>query len=170
MALLNSKKGQGSNYIVAIIYLVLFVFMSMVGVTFTVALLNEYEASSFNTGQMQGAIDGFRNSFYFWDYILVLLVVVLIIGSAVTSYRLRTSAIGFLVTFFMSVFWGFISYFFNYMFIQMYSNEALQSATMYFPRSMIMLTNCHWIMVAFIIFGTLGLYFKRQTEQGEVLS
>lgn len=165
----SSNKGQANNYISAIVFLVMFVLMTLIGVVFTVNIINSFESSTYNVGKMQEAINWFKGSYYFWDYIVILLVVVFAIGVAVTSYRLRTTPIGYIITFIFAAVWGFISYFFNYMFIQIIGVDAFSGILIYFPMTQIALTNCHWIALAYIILGAIMLYAKAREPEGEIL-
>ena len=98
------------------------------------------------------------------------MMTVFIIGIAVTSFKLRTRPIGYIVAFISVPFLGFISYFFNYVFIEMMSNDKLATVQIYFPMSMIICTNLHWVALTMFIVGSIMLFSRDREEGGEILS
>lgn len=157
--LLNSKKGVSPRVLFMIVGgLILFAFLSMIGVVLLDRILNVFETSSAYTSNMAGVISAFRSSYYWWDYISLFLMVFFIIGVAVTSYRLKSRPIGFLISFIVAPFYGFISYFFNYYFIELVSPTQLKAVWGYFPITLIICTNLHWIAIITVIVGAVFAY------------
>ena len=99
---------------------------------------------------------------------MVLLMVFLILGIGLTSFRLATSTAFFIITFITGIFWGLVSYFFNFVFIQLVSPDVFSAALGAFPRTMLINTNLHWVMLASIIVGSITLYAKK--EKGQFLT
>jgi len=163
--LFKNKKGQAHNYLAVITFLFAFGIMTIMGYLFYSAYVDEMTAAGYYEGAVEVAGEKFLNGMRLFDYITVLIMVVLIIGVGVTSYRLSTSAAGFIITFILAGFLGFISYFFNYVFAQFVSDNAFTSVITYFPRTILVCTNLHWVMLACIIVGSITLYAKR--EQGQ---
>lgn len=165
--LLNSKKAVSPRVIGTIITgLIIFAFMSMIGVVFLQAILSTFETSSLYNSDMATSIKFFKASYYWWDYITLFLMVFFIIGVAITSYRLKARPIGFIISFIVAPFYGFISYFFNYYFIQLVSPTQIQAVQIYFPITMIICTNLHWIALITVIVGAIFAYNYNTESQG----
>ena len=165
--LLNSKKGVSPRVIGTIIGgLLITTFMSMLGIVLLDRILNVFETSSIYTPNMAGVISSFRGSYYWWDYIIMFLMVFFIVGVAITSYRLKSRPIGFIISFILAPFYGFISYFMNYYFIQLISPAELQAVQAYFPISLIICTNLHWIALITVIVGAVFAYNYSTNNEG----
>lgn len=163
-----NKKAQGLNYIAVIIVLVLYGFFSVLAYTIWIEIVSALTAGGFYVGAVRVTVDAFTGAFQTTDYLIVLLTVFLIIGIGLTSYRLATSTAFFIITIVTGIFWGIVSYFFNYIFIQMVTPAIFQTTIGVFPRTMILCTNLHWVMLIEIIVGSLTLYGKK--EKGQYLA
>lgn len=163
-----NKKAQGLNYIAVILFLLIFGFVNMFAYVVWIEFVSGLTASGFNTGVTSITVDAFTRGFQAFDYVIILLMVVFGIGIGLTSFKIATSATFFIITLIMGIFWGFIAYFFNYVFIQLISPAVFATAWGVFPRTMLLCTNLHWIALLYIIIGSLTLYAKR--EQGQYLT
>jgi hypothetical protein len=168
MKLFNSKKGQGSNYMAVVVFLFLFGVLNIVAYTVWLEFITAFNTTGFNTGPIPAAIAAWTNGFRAFDYVIVLLMVIFIVGTGILSFKISTSTAFFILTLLMGIFWGFVSYFFNYIFIQIVTQPVFSTAIGFFPRTMILCTNLHWIMLIEIIVGSLTLYGKK--EQGQFLT
>ena len=168
MNLLNSKKAQGSNYLAVIIFLVLFGFFNILAYTVWINFVTSLNTTGLTTPIIDDTIQGFTYGLQAYDYVIVILMVIFVIGTALTSYRLATSTAFFILTIIMGAFWGFVSYFFNYIFIQMVSPSVFTVAVGVFPKTMLLCTNLHWVMLILIIVGSVTLYGKK--EKGQYLT
>mgnify|MGYP006301060211 CR=1 FL=1 len=166
--LFKSKKAQQINYFAVLIFLILFGFFNIIAYTIYVEFITAITNAGYNSGQVATTLTEYGNALRLFDWLIVLVMVGLIIGIGVTSYRLATSPIFFLISFVMGLFWGFVSYFFNYIFIQLVTPAVLQTSVAVFPRTMIMLTNLHWVMVIMFVVGSITLYGKK--EKGQYLT
>jgi hypothetical protein len=168
MNLIKSKKAQQHNYFAVIIVLFLFGFISILTYTlwlnFVTALTDAGFASS---SPVAATIAAWTNGFRALDYVMVLLLVFLILATGLTSYLIRTDSAFFIVTLIAGLFWGFVSYFFNHIFIQMVSQSIFDTAIGFFPRTLIICTNLHWIMLVLIIVGSITLYGKKKKETAD---
>jgi len=169
MSLITSKKGQGMNYIAVTIFLFIFGFLLIL----FYLVYNEFRtgiiATGLYTGQAQVVGDQFLLAFRAADWLTVLLLTALIVILGITSFRLSTSRVFFIVTIIMGIFWGFISYVFNYAFTQLVTADAnLQAVLVFFPRTIMICTNLHWVSLACIIVGSITLYAKE--EKGQFLT
>ena len=102
--------------------------------------------------------------FGFMDYIIVIVMIVLLIGIGITSFRLNTRAAFFIVTFILGPFLGFMAYFFNYLFIEIVSEAAFATILVLFPRTLVICTNLHWVALATIVIGSVTLYAKKPKD------
>jgi len=164
----KNKKAQGLNYIAVVIVLVLFGFFSILAYTIWAQILTALAAGGFYVGTVKVTADAFTRGFAAADYMIILLFVFLTLGIGLTSFKLPTRTIGFLITLVVGVFWCFVSYFFNYIFIQLVSPDVLSVAVGLFSRTMILCTNLHWVALIQIIVGSITLFGKE--EKGQFLT
>ena len=106
--------------------------------------------------------DRFLLSLTILDYLIVIMMIAMIIGIGITSYKLNVAPIYFIVTLTMGALMGFVSYFFNYIFSQIVSQGIFDTVLFYFPRTLILCTNFHWIALAVIVIGSITLYAKKE--------
>lgn len=163
-----SKKAQGSNYMGVVLFLFFFGFFNILGYTVWLELVTAFTQAGFYTGPVAVLIDNFSLGFQAYDYVMVLLLIILVLGTGLLSFRISTKTAFFILTIIMGSFWGFVSYFFNYVFIQMVTQDVFAAALGFFPRTILICTNLHWVMLAEIIVGSLTLYGKK--EKGQFLT
>lgn len=168
MRLLDSKKGQMRNYLVPIIALFLLGFFSIFSMTLLLYLIDGFDDAGYYTGKLAEAGQGFIRGMAVFDYVIVIMMVIFIIGIGVTSYKLNTPAIFFVVSLVLSSAYGFVAYFFSYLFSQMVSPGVFALARFYFPRTLIICTNLHWVALAVFIVGSITLFGKK--ERGQFVS
>jgi len=166
--MMNNKKGQGLNYWAGVIVLLFFGFFSILAYTIWQNVITAFSAAGYYNGVVKTTMDAYTTAFASNDYLIVLLFIIMIISIALTSYKLATSTAFFIITFIFGIFWGMISYFFNYVFIQMVSPTVFSATLGVFPRTMILCTNLHWVMLIYIIVGSVTLYGKE--EKGQFLT
>lgn len=167
-SLFRSGRGQANVYFAVIIALFTFGFMSIIGYVYTTNVIQGFVDSGLYTGAVAQAGDSFLRSLLVFDKIMVLFMIILVVGVGVTSYKLPTSNVYFLVTFLLSALYGLVSYFFNYMFAQLVSESVFSVALAYFPLTILICTNLHWVILISIVVGSITLYAKR--ESGQVLT
>lgn len=165
--LLGNKKGQSRDFLAIIVFLFVFALVTIFSTLIYTEFTNELSSTDVWNDDMASADQGFRRGLFAFDYIIVAVMVILIIGVAVTTYKLATPPVFFLVNFITGLFYGFISYFFNFIFAQIVSQPQLLSVVGYFPRTILILTNLHWVMLTLIVVGSLTLYAKRDTGGGQ---
>jgi len=165
MNLSRSKKGQESNYFAVIIFIFLFGLTSiityLIWINFVTALT---DGGFLSTNILVTTVDAWTNGFRYLDYVMILLVVFLILATGYSSYKIKTDSAYYLITLIAGAFWGFISYFFNYIFINIVSQPVFDTAIGYFPKTLIICTNLHWVMLVLIIVGSITLYGKKKKE------
>ena len=162
------KKAQASNYFAAIIFLFIFGFLSIFGYLLLTEYIAVYATTDFYGPQVENAAVQFLFGMEMFDWVIVLLMFVLIVGIGVTSFRVATAPIFFLITLVLGAFYGFVSFFFNHIFQEMVSDPIFTSTLLYFPKTYLICTNLHWIMLVLIVVGSITLYGKR--EKGQFLA
>jgi len=160
ISLFRSKRGQINNYLSVIIFLFVFGISSVFGYIFLSSFITTFIATGFYTGTVASTGNNFLSAILLFDNIIVLVMTVLIIGVGVTSFRLAAAPAGYIITFIMAGMYGLISYFFNFIFAQIISNVAFSTAIMFFPGTILILTNLHWVMLVMIVIGSITLYAK----------
>jgi hypothetical protein len=156
-----NRKGQEQNFLAVIITLFSIAFMTLIGYVFTTEMIGGFVASGLYVGDVAIAGQIFLNTLLIWDKLIALTMVILVIGVGVTSYRLASAPVYFVVTFLLAPLYGLVSYFFNYMFAQIASESVFATAVAYFPITILICTNLHWVMLICIIIGSITLYAKR---------
>lgn len=166
MNLLGSKKGQVENYIAVVIVLFVFALLSMIGTVIYIGLQTAFVDAGIYTGVIASTGDSFLSALRLYDSIIVLIMVVLIIGVGVTSFRLNTAPRFFIVTLIMASFMGFVSYFFSYMFKEFVSNAVFVTVIALFPNTILICTNLHWVALVALAVGSITLYGKKEQVGG----
>lgn len=161
-----NKRGQIHNYIAVIVFLFLIGFLSILGYLLMNELVTAYAASGHYGVAAAKAGEGFLFGLKVFDYTIIILMVCLIIGIGITSYKLAAPPIFFVVTIAMAAFLGFISYFFSYLFKEMVSDAIFAGTLLFFPRTVTICTNLHWVALACIIVGSITLYAKKPPTPG----
>ena len=171
MNLIKNKKAQQSNYFAVIIMLFLFGFVSILTYTLWINFVNALTTAGFaSSSAVSVALAAWTNGFRSLDYVMVLFLVIMILATGLTSYLIRTDSTFFIVTLVASIFWGFVSYFFNHIFIELVSDSVFDAAIGYFPRTLIICTNLHWVMLVLIAVGSITLYGKKKEEASQFLT
>jgi len=164
-----NKKAQGSNYFAVIITLFLFGFICILTYTIWINFVTALTGSGIVlSNPVLATLSAWTNGFRSLDYVMVLFLVFLILATGLTSFQIRTDTTYFIVTLIMSIFWGFVSYFFNYIFIELVSDAQFNTAIGYFPNTLIICTNLHWVMLVLIIVGSITLYGKKKEEATQI--
>jgi len=159
-----NKKAQGSNYLAVIIFLFIFGVFNILAYTVWLEFVKAITTAGYNVGAVAVTIANFTIGFRAFDYVTVGLMAIFIIGTGILNFQLKTRTAFFIVTFIEAIFYGFISYFFNHIFIQIVSQSVFSTALGFFSKTMLICTNLHWVMLALIIVGSLTLYGKKEQE------
>lgn len=161
MNLSDCKKGQAHNYLAVIIFLLIFGFLSILAVVIYQEFITAYTATGYYTGVIEQTGDRILEALKMYDFMIILIMAALLIGVGLTSFRLRTHPAFFIITLITGIFTGFVSYFFNYVFIQLVSDDMFAATLVFFPRTMLICTNLHWVALVALIIGSLTLYGKK---------
>ena len=163
-----NKKAQGQNFIVIPIVLLIFGFFNLLWYAIFFQFTTSLTTAGFYTGQAKVVGDNFLLGLQTFDWLTVFLLIGMLIALAISSFRIASAPVFFVITIIVGIFWGFISYFFNYVFIQMISADMLTAYWGLFPRTLLICTNLHWVALAAILIGTISLYAKK--EKGQFLA
>lgn len=161
MLLLNSKRGQIQNYLAVIIFLFGFAIITIIAALLMANIKTSFQSAGLYTGVLEETGDDFISALNLYDKIMVLVMVVLIIGVGLTSFRINTAPAFFIVTLIMGTFLGFVSYFFNYVFIQTVSQPVFTATIVAFPLTILICTNLHWVALVAMVVGSITLYAKK---------
>lgn len=164
MNLFNSKNGQMRNYMTVVTVLFAFGFLSILGMTIYENFQEAWVTSGYYNAAVEDNANKFKEGLKMYDKVITLLMVVMIIGVGVSSFKLRTSKVALLVSIILVPFMGFISYFFNHLFREMISDAAFTTALAFFPITLLICTNLHWVALVAFIVGSITLYAKREPE------
>ena len=163
MNLLGSKKGQAENYIAVAIFLLIFGVISILATFMWIQYIDAWTDAGYYEGQIEETGNKFLSTLKLYDTIIVFIMVVLLIGVGLTSYQLRTSPAFFIITLITSAITGFVSFFFNFIFIELVSDDLFAATLVFFPKTIIICTNLHWITLAAIVIGSITLYAKKDS-------
>jgi hypothetical protein len=157
-----NSKGQISNYAAGVFFIFLFTISIILAAVLLDGTLDAFENAGYLTGQAKAAGDGFWRSVVIYDYLIILIVVAVIIATGVTSFKINSPPVFFIVTLILGSFLGFMSYILNYVFTQWAGNSAFSSIIGLFPRTVIVGTNLHWIALILMVIGSITLYAKKE--------
>ncbi len=168
MSLFGSKKAQAENYIAVAIFLLIFGFISVLATFMWLQFIDAFTDAGYYENEIEKTGDNFLNTLKLYDTIMVLVMIVLLIGVGLTSYRLRTSPAFFIITLITVAITGFVSFFFNFIFIELVNDDLFAATLVFFPKTMIINTNLHWVTLAAIVIGSITLYAKK--DSGELVN
>lgn len=164
MSLYGSKKGQLHNYITVVVILFGFGVLSVIMAYVMNQMITLFAASGHYGATAAVVGSQFLAASYLFDKIIVFLMAALLVGVGITSYRLASPPIFFLLTLVMAGLLGLVSYFFSYMFVQIVGQPVFTATMAYFGLTMIVCTNLHWVALGAVIIGSITLYAKRRQE------
>lgn len=161
----HSNKGSVNTYLAVVIFLFSFGILTIIGYYMTDAIFDAWDTTGYIPTESAQLREDFLGAIHMMDYMIVLIMIALIIGVALTTYRLAAAPVFFIVTFLLAAMMGFVSYFFNYAYSQFISQSVFDAVRGTFPLTTLICTNFHWISLAALIVGSITLYAKRETGQ-----
>jgi len=165
MNLLGCKKAQLKGPLLIVLAIFFIAFSSIL----TVLILTNIQTSLTNagvyTGVVQTNLEDYISSAVLLDNVLVFLMIAFFILLGLTSFKLATNPAFFVVSVVLLLFMGFISYFFNYIFIKLVSPTVFNVVLLSFPKSIILCTNLHWIALIGFVIESITLYGKKPKGQ-----
>jgi len=170
-SLISNKKAVGlRNVLVIPITLVVFGILTIFGFVFTTYVISAVETSPvYDAATMATPIAGFNSAMLIWDKIVIVLALSLVVGVVITSYKLFAAPVYFIISILLAIFMTFISLFFNYFFAQFVSQSVFTTTILYFPATLLICQNLHWISLIVIVAGSIALYSKPERDAPETL-
>lgn len=165
---LNCKKGIGRNVMIAVVLIFVTAFLWLIGFIIGNGVLDIYSSTLGGNASIDNAIGKFRGTFNLFDKMLVIVAITLIAGIAVTSFRIASRPVFVVVSFVLAAFYGFISYFFNFIFIEIFKQPLFLAIIGSFQATYILVTNLHWFSLVMIVTAMITLYAKK--EKGQFLT
>ena len=165
--LLGSKKGQAQNYIAVVMFLFVLAIVTMISTVIYLGIIAGFTSAGLYTGAVEIAGTGFLRALTIYDPIMAVVLVSLLIAVGMTSFRLNTAPMFFIITLMQATFTGLVSYFFNYMFVQIIGQDAFAGVLVLFPRMILICSNLHWIGLIAMVIGSITLYAKKEKGQFE---
>lgn len=165
MFLFHSKKGQIENYIAVITVIFVFAIISMIGLVLMLNVRTAFTDAGLYNGTLQETGDKFVAVYSVFDWVILLVMVTLIIGVGLTSFKLAAAPAFFIISVILSAFYGFVSYFFSFVFQEIVSNAVFAGTLAVFPRTIMICTNLHWVALITFVIGSITLFAKREKGQ-----
>lgn len=167
----SDKKGQLPGKVFSAIVIlfsisIMFIFSSY----FAVKIIEGYQSSSVYVSAMEQPINGFLRTINFFDTTMVIILVLLIIGVAITSYVLAPKPIFFIINMIMCIIYGILSYAFNIIFFNIVSNALFSTIVLRFPKTILICTNLHWVALALFVVGSIASFIGGGGQQGEIIN
>ena len=164
--LFDSNKGQAENYFAALVVIFVLGMLSLIGYLILDLVIDTFSSAGYLTEPAAiSAAAGFLTGIQMFDVVMVLLVVGLSIGVIVTTYKIASAPVGYIMTIIMAAFWGFVAYLFSHIYGEYSSNTIFLTVTAKFPITLFVCTNLHWFMLLWIVIGGITLYGKRERGQ-----
>ena len=157
-----NKKAQSERDFSSIILVLfglgfIFIIASFIGINLITNFMAQFPALVI----LQESEQKFIDAYGVFDNLFVFIMIALLIGIGITSYKLATSKVFFLISFILAGLYGMVAYFFSYMFGQIASQPILSTVALIFPNTILVCTNLHWVSLAMIIISSITLYAKR---------
>ena len=165
MNLLNSKKAIIGEVMAGVVALVMFGYVIIFSMLYYTVFVDGVTDAGFVDDAILDVEEKFHGVLELFDYITIVIAAVLIIGIGIVSKRVASAPVFFVIVLISSTIMGLLSYFFNYLFVSMISDTVFSTVLVFFPRTMLVCTNLHWIALAMMTVGSITLYGKREKGQ-----
>lgn len=163
----GSKKGSITDAITVMVVLFVIglttVLMWFVFDTFRDALAG----TPIYTEDMERAANSFDNVLRLFDYVLVIILLVIIAAQAFLNYKVAAEPSGFAAVFLLAAAVGLVGLFFSFVYASITREAVLVTAAGMFPSTLVILTNLHWVGLLSLLIGSITLYAKRRQGQFE---
>ena len=167
MSLSESREDViwGHNFLIVILMLFLLGFMFIIGYVILDSLVTSFAASGHYSATAAQMGANYLSAQRVFDYVVIVLLAALILGLIVTSYKILTAPIYFVATLIMGGFYSLVGYIFSFMFKEIMSEAAFAVAVGFFPKTILLCTNLHWVGLISLISGSIALYAKRRKDE-----
>ena len=164
-SLSGSKKGSARVYLGIVVFLFIFGFINILAYTLLDEFVDAFTTAGVYGVEAQRAVEPMIAALRVLDYVIVFMLIVFAVGIALTSYRVAVSPAFYAIQFLAVVFYGFISFFFNYIFQQLVSPSVFNVAKAAYSNTIIVCTNLHWVLLAHFIIGAITFFAKKEKGQ-----
>jgi len=147
--------------VIAIIGLFVVGLTSIFMYLFTDSFFSEFNDTDLNNTQTGLVENSAMATLQFLDWVIVLLLGITILGCIYIGYQNSEPPIFFMVTFLGSMFIGAIGFILDYVFKEIVIQSQFSSVISYFPNTIIICTNLHWIALICIIGSGIVAYTQR---------
>jgi hypothetical protein len=164
----GSYKGQTSVYSVwlfPVIALFVLAIGTIIGYVFTTQSYEAWQSTGYLNSVTSEVFEKFIGAILFFDWVAVILLVVLFISASWWLHERTGRPLEFLGMFIMAPFIGLIAYIYNYVYVQFISTDALFMSAQMFPKMTIIATNLHWIALAVFVVGAIVRFTKSLNNQ-----
>jgi len=166
MRLFKNKKGVINNYVAVVVAL----FSTSIAYIICYLILLKFRQNFVGDFCEVGSVceltaNKFLSSLAMWDYIIVLVMVVLFIGVGLTSYKVSADIAFSILSVILAPLLGFLSLMFNNIYSQIVTNGEFSTVIGLFPRTTLICTNLHWVALVSFVIGFITLYGKRSQGQ-----
>jgi len=169
MSLLKGKRGQVNSFIGGVVFIFAFFLIWIFAYLILSNFVSEFSGAGFNTPVMDDVSAKFLWGFGLFDSVAIIILLAVIGGVAYSSFKVATHPIFFVITFVLAPFLAFMAYMLSYVFSQIVSNPAFNSVVLVFPRSILIGTNLHWVMLACIVVGSVAMFGKK-SDRGQFVN
>lgn len=170
MNLLGSKKGILRSATVAAFAVFAIALTFLVAATIHKEADNQLQTLPYYTSQVGDLMDSYYNTYRILDYLMILIVIALVIGIAVSSLKVASNPVYFAIVFLLTPILAAVCYSLSYIFIQFASNSYFTSVVSIFPRTIFFSSNLHWIFLIEIAVGSITMYGKiSKGQEGKMI-
>lgn len=164
--LFKSKKGiDAENAFLPVVSLFVFGLLAILIYYIQSRFNAEYVAAGVLPASGAAVADKFLTAIAWHDWIIVVIMILFIIAGGIVNLRISAERAFFVVTFILIAFYGLVSYFFNFIFAQIVSEPFLATTILHFPKTILLCTNFHWIILFHVIVSSIALYAKKRQGQ-----
>ena len=147
--------------VVAIISLFVVGLSSIFMYLITESFFTEFNGTGLNTTETGQVENSAISTLQFLDWVIVLLLGITVLGTIYMGYQATEPPIFFVVTFLGSMFVGAIGFILDYIFKEIIIQTQFSSIITYFPNTIIICTNLHWIALICIVGSGIVAYTQR---------
>lgn len=163
----NKKANMWLTLMIPFLFVFIFGILTFIGYSLFSQFYLGYQESGMLTPTTTEVFEDFGQGIKMFDWIAVIIVIVLIIGSTWALSIIKHTTIEFVAAWIMCPFIGFIGFVFNYMFLKFISEDIMNTVYLMFPKITILATNAHWIAFGTFIIAYSVIYVKRGKDTQE---
>lgn len=132
---------------------------------FNTSFFTMFDSTGLNDSSTMSVENSILGANLMLDWVMVLFMIMAIVGIAVLGYRNTSAPINFIIIIFLAIFLGLVSYLFNYLFYQIVTNSTFASVVLFFPNTILICTNLHWLSLGMLIVGSFATFTSNRSGQ-----